>query len=85
MKTPGIQGAAYVLSSPLLVEAGGVRDSGLGLGVIGDEYFSLFRGLQFALGAPPARGSVGWAVITEEWARRIAKSQGRPVAVGDRF
>lgn len=82
---PGIAGMAYVLSSPLLVEAGGARDGGLGLGVIGDEYFSLFRGLQFTLGAPPAPGSSDWVVITEEWAQKIANAQGRAPALGDKI
>jgi putative ABC transport system permease protein len=79
----GIGGMAYVLSSPVLVEAGGARDGALGLGVIGNEYFSLFRGPQFISGAPPAAGSAGWAVITEEWARKIAAAQGREPVPGD--
>ena len=44
---PEVAGMAYVLSSPLLVEAGGARGPGLGLGVIGEEYFSLFKGAAF--------------------------------------
>lgn len=81
--TPGVTGMAYVLSSPVLLEAGTIRDPALGLGVIGDEYFSLFRGPKFIAGAPPAPGSRGWAVITEEWARKISSAQGRPAAPGD--
>ncbi len=34
-------------------------------------------------GAPPAKGSAGWAVITENWARKIASSQGRAPVPGD--
>src|SRR5208337_5082502 len=55
-KTPGVAAVAYVLSSPLLLEAGGARTLGLGLGVIGDEYFSLFRIPRFVQGAPPQPG-----------------------------
>ncbi len=80
---PGVAGMAYVLSSPLLVEAGGARDNALGLGVIGSEYFSLFRGLLFTAGAPPAPGSSGWVVISQEWARKIEAAQGRPPIPGD--
>ncbi len=81
---PGVARTAYVLSSPLLVEAGGARDTGLALGVIGDEYFSLFPGPQFTVGAPPARGSTGWIVLTEEWAAKIAAAQGHPPVPGDK-
>src|SRR5208283_2645347 len=62
----GVAAAAYVLSSPVLLEAGSERSSGLGIGAIGDEYFSLFRAPRFILGAPPPAGSSGWAVITAE-------------------
>jgi putative ABC transport system permease protein len=82
-KIPGIIRAAYVLSSPVLLEAGSSRGSGLGLGVIGDEYFSLFRVPKFVLGSPPAAGSSGWAVITEEWAQEIGSALGHPLAPGD--
>ena len=80
---PGIRGMAYVISSPVLVEAGGARDGALGLGVIGDEYFSLFRTPQFISGAPPAAGSAGWTVITEVWAHKIAAAQGHEPVPGD--
>ena len=82
---PGIDKIAYVLSSPLLVEAGGARDGGLGLGVIGEEYFSLFQHVQFITGAAPQPGSAGWAVITEEWAKKIEKAQGRPPVTGEKI
>ena len=81
----GVAGMAYVLSSPVLLEAGGARQGALGLGVIGDEYFSLFRGPQFVSGAPPAPGSSGWAVITVEWAQKISSAQGRPPVPGDKI
>jgi putative ABC transport system permease protein len=79
----GVVATAYVFSSPVLLEGGGVRSPGLGIGAIGDEYFSLFQAPQFTLGAPPAPGSSGWAVITEEWASEIAASQGHPLVPGD--
>ena len=79
----GVGGMAYVLSSPILVEAGGARDGALGLGVIGDEYFSLFRSPHFISGAAPASGSAGWAVITEQWAKKIESAQGHPPSPGD--
>ena len=82
-RVPGVAATAYVLSSPLLLEAGGARSAGLGLGVIGDEYFTLFRAPRFIRGAPPASGSSGWAVLTEEWAVEIGTARGRPLAVGD--
>jgi putative ABC transport system permease protein len=82
---PGVAGMAYVLSSPLLVEAGGARGPGLGLGVIGDEYFSLFKGLHFTIGAAPAPGSSGWAVITEEWASKIKAAQGHAPVPGEKI
>jgi putative ABC transport system permease protein len=82
---PGVAGMAYVLTSPILVEVGGVRQGGLGLGVIGDEYFTLFPTPRFIQGAPPAPGSSGWAVITEEWANKIAAAQGRPPSAGDKL
>ena len=81
---PGVAGTAYVLSSPLLVEAGGARDTGLGLGVIGEEYFSLFHGLHFTVGAAPSPGSSGWAVITAEWASKIKAAQGHAPVPGDK-
>ncbi len=81
---PGVLRTAYVLTSPVLVEAGGARGYGLGLGVIGDEYFSLFAGLQFAAGAPPAPGSSGWVVLTEEWAAKISAAQGHTPVPGDK-
>ena len=56
---PGVDKIAYVLSSPLLVEAGGARDGGLGLGVIGEEYFSLFHDVKFVSGSAPVVGSAG--------------------------
>ena len=84
-RVPGVSRTAYVLSSPILVEAGGARDTGLGLGVIGDEYFSAFTAARFIAGAPPAPGSSGWAVITEEWAKKIAEAQGHPPVPGDRL
>jgi putative ABC transport system permease protein len=83
-REPGVARAAYVLSSPLLVEAGGARGTGLGLGVIGDEYFSLFSGLKFVVGAPPAPGSSGWVVLSEEWANKIEAAQGRALSPGDK-
>ncbi len=84
-RTPGIESSAYVLSSPILVEAGGARDTGLGVGVIGDEYFTTFNTLQFIVGAPPAAGSAGWAVITEEWAQKITAAQGHPPVPGEKI
>ena len=84
-RAPGVAGMAYVLTSPVLLEAGGARDGALGLGVIGNEYFSLFRGPRFISGAPPAPGASGWAVITEEWANKIAAAQGRQPVPGDRI
>ena len=81
---PGVAGTAYVLSSPLLVEAGGARGNGLGLGVIGVEYFSLFQGLQFTSGAAPTKDSSGWVVLTEEWAAKIQAAQGRAPIPGDK-
>jgi putative ABC transport system permease protein len=79
----GVAATAYVLSSPVLLEAGGARIPGLGIGAIGDEYFSLFRAPLFTVGAPPAPGSSGWAVITEECAAEIEAAQGHPLAIGD--
>ena len=79
----GVAATAYVLSSPVLLEEGGTRSPGLGIGAIGDEYFALFRAPLFTVGAPPAPGSSGWAVITEEWASEIQDARGRPLAVGD--
>jgi putative ABC transport system permease protein len=82
---PGVDKIAYVLSSPLLVEAGGARDGGLGLGVIGEEYFSLFKNVQFISGQPPQPGSAGWAVLTEEWAKKIESAQGKPPVPGEKI
>jgi ABC-type lipoprotein release transport system permease subunit len=82
-QVPGVESIAYVLSSPLLLEVNGTKAAGLGLGVIGDEYFSFFRAPRFIAGAPPANGSSGWAVITDEWAREISAAQGHPLSVGD--
>ncbi|MGO8695141.1 MAG: ABC transporter permease [Rectinemataceae bacterium] len=84
-KLPGVASLAYVLSSPLLVEAGGARSPGLGLGVMAGEYFRLFTNLDFVLGGPPASGNSDWVVITEERAKEIEKAQGKPVALGDRI
>ena len=53
---PGVAGLAYVLSSPILVEVGGARNVGLGLGVIGDEYFDLFPGAPIRRGRAPSAG-----------------------------
>ncbi|MFI5369332.1 MAG: ABC transporter permease, partial [Spirochaetia bacterium] len=83
-REPGVERAAYVLTSPLLVEAGGARGYGLGLGAIGNEYFSLFPKLHFIVGAPPAKESSGWVVLTQEWASKIAAAQGHTVAPGDK-
>ena len=79
---PGVAGAAYVLSSPLFVEAGGGRSGGLGLGVIGDEYFGFFRAPRFVRGAPPVPGQSGWAVLTEDWAGEIGSALGHPLSPG---
>ncbi len=84
-KLPSVASFAYVLSSPLLIEAGGSRSPGLGLGVIGEEYFRLFLNLHFVLGGPPQPGNTDWVVITEERAKEIEKAQGRPLALGDRI
>src|SRR5271169_1114034 len=82
---PGVAGAAYVLSSPLFVEAGGSRSGGLGLGVIGEEYFGFFRAPRFILGAPPVPGQTGWAVLTEDWAGEIGSARGHPLSPGDKL
>lgn len=82
---PGVTDMAYVLSSPVLVEAGGARDGGLGMGVIGEEYFSLFRGLHFTVGGPPKPGVTRWAVITREWASKIQSAQGHAALPGDKI
>jgi putative ABC transport system permease protein len=79
----GVAAMAYVLSSPVLLEAGGARDTALALGVIGDEYFSIFPGPKFIQGSAPAAGSSDWVVIPEEWAQKIAAAQGRPPSTGD--
>src|SRR5208337_1956072 len=55
------------------------------LGVIGDEYFSLFRAPRFVQGAPPRPGSSSWAVMTEEWANEISSALGHPMAPGDKL
>ena len=83
MQSPGIAAAAYVLSSRLLLETGGTSSPGLGLGVLGEEYFALFRAPRFVLGAPPAPGSRGWAVITEDWAQELGSALGHPLLPGD--
>jgi putative ABC transport system permease protein len=83
-RVPGVARTAYVLTSPLRLEMNGTRAFGLGLGVIGDEYFSLFSGLRFTRGAPPAPGSTGWVVLTEEWAAKIRAAQGRAPVPGDK-
>ncbi len=80
---PGVKSTAYVLSSPLILEVNGFKGAGLGLGAIGDEYFSFFRAPKFVAGGPPAPGRSGWAVITDEWAREIGAAQGHPLSVGD--
>jgi putative ABC transport system permease protein len=82
---PGVAAVAYVLSSPILLEAGAARNSGLGLGVIGDEYFKLFRAPLFTRGAPPAQGSAGWAVLSEDWAAEIDSALGHPLSPGDKL
>jgi len=84
-KLPSVASFAYVLSSPLLVEAGGARSPGLGLGVIGDEYFRLFSNLRFVLGGPPQPGDSDWVVITEDRAKEIEKAQGKRLALGQRI
>ena len=58
---------------------------GLGLGVLGDEYFALFRAPRFVLGAPPAPGTLGWAVITEDWAQELGSALGHPLLPGDKL
>ena len=83
-REPGVERSAYVLTSPVLVEAGGARGYGLGLGAIGNEYFLLFPRLHFTTGAPPAKESTGWVVLTEEWAAKIAAAQGHAMAPGDK-
>ena len=70
---------------PILLEAGGARDAALGLGVIGDEYFSIFRGPRFIAGRPAGPGESGWAVITEQWAQKIAEAQGHSPVPGDKI
>ncbi len=82
--TPGVAATAYVLSSPVVLEEAGRHNRGLALGVIGDEYFSMFRDLAFTVGAPPPPGSSGWAVLTEEWAGEVAVALGHPLAPGDK-
>ena len=82
---PGVAGVAYVLASPILLEAGGARSPALGLGVIGDEYFSIFHGPRFIAGAPPGPGESGWAVITDQWAQKIAEAQGHSPVPGDKI
>ena len=82
---PGVARLAYVLTSPVLIEAGGARGYVMGIGAIGDEYFSLFPGLRFTAGAPPSPGSTGWVVLTEEWASKIAAAQGHAPVPGDKI
>ena len=84
-RVPGVESTTYVLSSPLILDAGGPHSSGLGLGVIADEYFKFFRAPQFVAGSPPIGGSSAWAVITDEWAREIAASRGRPLSIGEKL
>jgi putative ABC transport system permease protein len=79
----GVAGMAYVISSPVLLEVGKVRDTALALGVIGEEYFSVFPGPKFIEGSTPASGSSGWVVISDEWATRIAAALGRLPTPGD--
>ncbi len=57
-KMQGVAAVSYVLSSPLLLEAGGARGPGLGLGVIGDEYFALFRAPRFRPWLPSHAGKL---------------------------
>ena len=83
-REPGVERAAFVLTAPVLVEAGGARGYGLGLGAIGNEYFSLFPRLHFIAGAPPSRENTGWVVLTEEWASKIAAAQGHAIVPGDK-
>ncbi len=84
-RAPGVEATAYILSSQVLLETDGARKGGLGLGVIAEEYFSLFRSLRFTAGAPPAPGRSDWAVLTDEWAAEIAGLRGRPLAVGEKL
>ena len=78
-----MEGAAYVLSSPLLLDAGGASGVGLGIGSIAGEYFTVFRAPRFTLGTAPEPGSSAWAVITDEWASELGAARGRPVVPGD--
>jgi len=84
-RVPGVAATAYVLSSLLFLEAGGARSGGLGLGVIGDEYFNLFRVPLFIRCALPAPGSSGWAVLSEDWAAEIEADLGHPLVPGDKL
>jgi putative ABC transport system permease protein len=80
---PGVAAAAYVLSTRLLLETGGASIPGLGLGVIGDEYFRLFPSPRFVLGAPPLPGSSGWVVISDDWVKEIESAVGHRLVPGD--
>ncbi len=84
-RVPGVAATAYVLSSQVLLETDGARKGGLGLGVIAEEYFSLFHSLRFTAGAPPALGRTDWAVLTDEWATEIGSLRGRPLAIGEKL
>ncbi len=84
-RVSGVAATAYVLSSYVVLESDGLRKGGLGLGVIAEEYFALFRSLRFAAGAPPAPGRSDWAVITDEWAAEIAAIRGRPFTIGEKI
>jgi len=84
-QTPGVEASAYVLSTPVLLDAGGVNGPGLGIGAIAGEYFKVFSAPRFTLGAPPEAGSSAWAVITDEWASELGAARGRPVVPGEKL
>ena len=84
-RIPGVEATAYVLSSLLLLDAGGATGTGLGIGTIAGEYFSVFRSPRFTLGAPPQPGDSAWAVITDEWASELGAARGRPVVPGEKL
>jgi len=84
-RTPGVEASAYVLSTPVLLDAGGATATGLGIGAIAGEYFTVFRAPSFTLGAPPEPGSSAWAVITDEWASELGAARGRPVVPGEKL
>jgi len=81
----GVESSAYVLTTPLLLEADGARASGLGVGAIAGEYFSVFRQPRFVLGGPPSADAGAWAVISDVWASELAKTRGRPLAPGEKI